>query len=138
MVQWCNRHIYAIKKNRLPTVLEGHIVPGLTVASLIGIRILCKAGCTVVFTDTACHVVYKGTIILTGYKDSSTDLWILPITSEEIYCQGSTRLDNVTNATKSAQPRASPGMACALQSKHTNIARISNIHTLRAHQSQHS
>jgi hypothetical protein len=35
----------------LPTVLLGHIVPSLTVASLIGIRPLCKAGCTVVFDD---------------------------------------------------------------------------------------
>jgi hypothetical protein len=36
------------------------------VASLIGIRILCKMGCTVVFTDTACYVSYKGNVILTG------------------------------------------------------------------------
>ena len=35
----------------LPTVLTGHIVRGLTMASLIGIRILCKAGCKVIFTD---------------------------------------------------------------------------------------
>jgi hypothetical protein len=34
----------------LPNVLEGHIVPKLTVASLMGIRILCKLGCTVLFT----------------------------------------------------------------------------------------
>jgi hypothetical protein len=35
----------------LPTVLTGHIVRGLTMVSLIGIRILCKAGCKVIFTD---------------------------------------------------------------------------------------
>jgi hypothetical protein len=31
----------------LPNVLTGHIVRGLTMASLIGIRILCNAGCAV-------------------------------------------------------------------------------------------
>jgi hypothetical protein len=31
----------------LPTVLTGHIVQGLTMTSLVGIRILCNAGCTV-------------------------------------------------------------------------------------------
>ncbi len=40
----------------LPHVLKGHIVPALSVASLIGIRILCKVGCPVVFTNTACYV----------------------------------------------------------------------------------
>jgi hypothetical protein len=63
----------------LPTVLEGHIVPDLQVASLLGICILCKAGCIVVFLDTTCYMTYKGNIILTGAKDSSIDLWTLPI-----------------------------------------------------------
>ncbi len=68
----------------LPYVVEGHIVPNLTVASLIGIQILCKMGCIVVFMDTACHVSYNGNVILTGYKDPSTDCWILPITPDAI------------------------------------------------------
>ena len=112
-------HICYFQIPGLPTALKGHILPDPMVASLIGIRILCRAGCTVVFTDTTCHVVYKGMTILKGYKDPSTDLWILPITPEEIYCQGKVQTspgsNNVTNATKSAQPRAGPGMACALQ-----------------------
>jgi hypothetical protein len=33
----------------LPTVLVGHIVPELQVASLLGIRILCKSRCIVLF-----------------------------------------------------------------------------------------
>ena len=41
-------------------------------------------GCTVLFTDTACYVRYQGKVILTGYKDPSTDLWVLPITPEAI------------------------------------------------------
>ncbi len=47
----------------LPTVLTGHIVPSLTVATLIGIRPLCKAGCKVIFDDLKCDVVYNGRVI---------------------------------------------------------------------------
>jgi hypothetical protein len=54
-------------------------VPSLTVASLIGIRPLCKAGCTVVFDDKKCDVIFDGNVILRGFKDPSTDLWTLPI-----------------------------------------------------------
>ena len=68
----------------LPYVLEGHIVPDLTVALLIGIQILCKMGCIIVFTDTACYVRYQGKVILTGYNDPSTDLWVLSITPDAI------------------------------------------------------
>jgi hypothetical protein len=63
----------------LPTVLTGHIVPSLTVASLIGIRVLCEAGCTVTFTASHCDVIYAGKVIARGYKDPSTDLWTLPL-----------------------------------------------------------
>ena len=38
-------HTCDVKIPGLPHVLEGHIVPALNVASLIGIRILCKIGC---------------------------------------------------------------------------------------------
>ena len=44
-------HVCDIEIPGLPTVLLGHIVPSLTVASLIGIYPLCKAGCKVVFDD---------------------------------------------------------------------------------------
>ena len=77
-------HICDLEIPGLPYVLEGHIVPDLTVASLVGIRILCKMGCTVLFTDKACYVRYHGKVILTGYKDPSTDLWVLPITPNAI------------------------------------------------------
>jgi hypothetical protein len=65
-------------------VLEGHIVPNITMEPLIGIQILCKMGCIVVFTDTVCYVSFKSNVILTGYKDPSTDLWVLPITPDAI------------------------------------------------------
>jgi hypothetical protein len=77
-------HICDYETPGLPTRLEAHILPDLTVASLIGIRILCKAGCVVIFTDKACYVMYGGKVILRGYKDPSTDLWILPITPDEV------------------------------------------------------
>ena len=63
----------------LPKVLVGHVVPKLSIASLIGIRVLCDAGCEVVFKKTKCDVWYKGKVILRGKKDPSTDLWTLPI-----------------------------------------------------------
>ena len=52
----------------LPTPLLGHIVPGLAVASLVGIRLLCKEGCKVVFDDEKCKVIYNDKVILQGYK----------------------------------------------------------------------
>ncbi len=57
----------------------GHVVPNLAVASLIGIRPLCKAGCTVTFDDDKCNVIYDGKVILRGFKDAATDLWTLPL-----------------------------------------------------------
>ncbi len=63
----------------LPKVLVGHVVPKLTIASLIGIKVLCNAGCKVLFTKNKCDVWYKGNIILCGKKDPFTDLWTLPI-----------------------------------------------------------
>jgi hypothetical protein len=103
----------------LSTLLEVHIVPELTLASLIGIPVLCKAGCVVIFTDKMCSVMYGGKIYLRGYKDPSTDLWILPITLDKVCQQGKLQTspgsDYVTNATKSTQSQAGPCMTHALQ-----------------------
>jgi len=51
-------------------------------ASLIGIQILCKAGCKVVFDNKKCKVFYENN--LRGYKDLTTNLWTLPIINKEI------------------------------------------------------
>ena len=40
----------------LPTVLVGHVIPKLSITSLIGIRVLCDAGCKVVFTKKMRHL----------------------------------------------------------------------------------
>ncbi len=71
----------------LPTVLTGHIVQGLMMASLVRIRILCKSGCQVIFTEEYCNVMYNRKFILRGYKDPQTDLWTLPITPDAIMQQ---------------------------------------------------
>ncbi len=71
-------HVCNIQIHGLPTMLLGHIVPSLSIASLIGIRLLCQAGCKVIFDDRKCDVVFNGVVILCGYKDLSTDLWTLP------------------------------------------------------------
>jgi hypothetical protein len=63
----------------LPIILKGHIVPSLSIASLIGVRVLCEAGCTVTFQKDHCDIIYKGNTILKGNKDPKTDLWTIPI-----------------------------------------------------------
>jgi hypothetical protein len=66
-------------------------------ASLIGICPLCKAGCQVLFDNNKCDVIYKGQVILRGFKDLSMDLWMLPIKTSkmwsEIQCSQPTSVD---------------------------------------------
>ena len=77
-------HICDINIPGLPTVLTGHIVLGITMTSLIGIHIFCKAGCYVIFDNEKCKVFYKNNIILRGYKDPTTNLWTLPIFNDKV------------------------------------------------------
>jgi hypothetical protein len=79
-------------------------VPTLAVASLIGIRPLCKAGCKVIFDDKKCEVVYKEKVILRGFKDASTDLWMLPIPIKGMR----TTPGNVIKGTKFILPQPGP------------------------------
>jgi hypothetical protein len=67
----------------LPINLTGHIVPRLSIASLIGIHVLCKVECKVVFTKNFCDVIYNNKVILRGTKDPSTNLGTLPINATE-------------------------------------------------------
>jgi hypothetical protein len=59
-------HMCDIKIEGLPTVLTGHIIPDLLIASLFGIRILTDDGCTVTFDKNRCIVRYNSTIVLNG------------------------------------------------------------------------
>jgi hypothetical protein len=43
----------------LPVVLTGPIVPSLSIASLIGVRVLCNAGCKVTFCKDHCDIIYN-------------------------------------------------------------------------------
>ncbi len=96
-------HVCNITIPGLPGTLTGHIIPAQKTALLIGIRPLCKVGCKVVFDDVKCDVVYKGRVILRGYKDPSTDLWTLPITIEGMR----------TTPSHKDLPRHCPRIGCA-------------------------
>jgi hypothetical protein len=74
-----SKHVCNVTIPGLPTVLMGYIMPDVTSASLFGIRVLCKAGCTVVFNDNKCQVIYNRKIIHTGYKDPASKIWTLLI-----------------------------------------------------------
>jgi hypothetical protein len=74
-------HMCDITIDGLPTVLTGHIIPELSIASLFGIRVLTEAGCVVTFTKGECVVRFKDNVILCGLKDPATDLWTLPLGS---------------------------------------------------------
>jgi hypothetical protein len=97
-------HICDISIPGLPMILTGHIVPGLSMASLMGIRVLCKAGCKVIFTDTKCEVIFKNKVILNGIKDPTTDLWTLPITPTTINDTGSHELGKDQCYQKNSHP----------------------------------
>jgi hypothetical protein len=85
-------HICDINIPGLPTVLMGHIVPSLGITSLMGICPICKAGCTVVFNNDKCDVMFNGKVILRGYKGPTTNLWMLPITNKVCTTPGPTIL----------------------------------------------
>jgi hypothetical protein len=67
-------HVCNIKIPGLPQILTGNINLSLKIASLIGIRPLCKAGCKVVFDNEKGKVWYNGTVILAGAKDQATNI----------------------------------------------------------------
>jgi hypothetical protein len=52
-------HVCDIHIHGLPTVLVGHIGPSMSIASLIGIRPLCKAVCTVTFDNESVRFSIK-------------------------------------------------------------------------------
>ncbi len=74
-------HMCDIKIDGLLTVLTGHIISNLSIASLFDICVLMEAGCMVTFDKTTCMVWYNGAIISSGTKDPATDLWTLPLGS---------------------------------------------------------
>ena len=127
-------HICDIDIPGLPTTLMNHILPGITMASLIGIRILCKAGCKVVFNDEKCEVFYNNDIILRGYKDPTTDLWTLPITHDEVAKTTQESLSECAQkdcATKRTQQRFGPGLDCSQHNLVVESAGFSYVRTTK-------
>jgi hypothetical protein len=67
-------HVCSIVILGFPMILTGHIVPGLFMGSLMGMHVLCKGGCKVIFTNTKCEVKYQNKVILHSIKDPATNL----------------------------------------------------------------
>jgi hypothetical protein len=82
--QVMSTHMCDIHIDGLPSVLMGHIIPDLSIASLFGVQVLTEVGCNVTFDKHQCTVRYNGKIILSGDKDPSTDLWTLPLRSVDM------------------------------------------------------
>jgi hypothetical protein len=79
-------HICDVDIPGIPHKLTGHIVPDMKMASLLGIRILCKAGWEVIFDDEKCRVNFKGATILMGYKDPQATSGPFPFSMEKKGC----------------------------------------------------
>ena len=92
-----------------PMMLTGHTVPSLKVTLLLGIRPLCKAGCKVVFDNETCEEIFNNKVILTRYKDPSTDLWTLPLPTWRMWATPTS--DAVT--TTPTLPQPGPCIDCA-------------------------
>jgi hypothetical protein len=105
----------------LPITLTGHIIPDLKTASLIRIRPLCKVGCKVVVDNEKCDVVYKGRVILRGYKEPSMHLWTLPITNEGMR----------TTPSQIDLPRPCPGIGRVPHPSHAIYEGASFLHSIR-------
>ena len=59
---------------------EAHIVPGLSHAALISIKILCDAGCKVTYDDNECRIYYNKKVVWLGKREPQPGLWILTLT----------------------------------------------------------
>jgi len=110
----------------LPQTLVGHIVPEMKMASLLGIRILCKAGCEVVFDNEKCQVTFNGKTILIGSKDPTSDLWMLPIMSHV------EQWTTPASTTTPSQPGPCEGRAPLSPAAATDIATFSYHQTTKA------
>ena len=58
---------------------KAHVLPGLKHASLISIKVLCKAGCKAIYEGDTVKIFYKGKLVWLGTEDPSTELWVLPL-----------------------------------------------------------
>ena len=54
-------------------------LPGLASHSLLSIAQLCDGGCTAIFNNKKCYILYNGKLLLSGPRDPTTKLWRIPI-----------------------------------------------------------
>jgi hypothetical protein len=116
----------------LPTVLVGHVVTKLSIASLIEIRVLCNVGCEVIFTKTSCNVIYDGKVILRGDRDPSTDLWTLPINATN------ERVKTTQNDAKGTQGHHACCQVELLEAWRTSIPKTPMLSCPKINSAQHS
>jgi hypothetical protein len=91
---------------------------------LMGIHILCKAGCVVIFTDTTCEVVYNTKVILRGFKDPPTDLRTLPMTPAAIFKTSQDLLARPVVAHTLACPLLGNGLVNQKKTRHATMCRV--------------
>jgi hypothetical protein len=60
------------------TATQAHIFPQLAHA-LLSIGLLCDHGCTAIFDQQTVNIHYANQIIMTGYRDPHTNLWVIPM-----------------------------------------------------------
>jgi hypothetical protein len=129
--QVISTHICDINNPGLPMVLNGHIVPSLTVASLIGIHPLCKAGCTVLFDNKKCDVILMEKLFYEGTKTR------LPIYGCYRSQQRCVPPQDLLSCHDPAPILIVPHTLLLLPKMPSQTSIFSNIHTLCADPSQH-
>ncbi len=65
-----------------PCAHAAHIIPGLTLHSLLSIVSLCNAGCTLHLIKIGCTIIYCGRTIVCGHKCTRTGLWMIPLSKD--------------------------------------------------------
>jgi hypothetical protein len=74
-------HMCDIDIPGLSQPLTGHIIPNLSIASLLKICVLTVVGCTVTFGNNKFVITFNRKEILCGNKNPHTDLWTLPLSN---------------------------------------------------------
>jgi hypothetical protein len=108
------------------------MVPKLSITLLIGIRVLCNAGCEVIFTKPSCDVIYDEKIILRGNKDPCTDLWTLPMNATN------ERVKTTNNDAKGTQGPHVCRQVEMLEVQSTSIPKTSSLSCPKIDSTQHS
>ncbi len=95
-------HTCTLDLPELPAAARyAHIIPSLTLHSLLSVVTMCNTGCTVTFTKIGCSIVNLGRTIVRGHKCTCTGLSMVPLQ------QGHTN----TSTSPATNSPATPAMA---------------------------